>query len=44
MKQHHQWSIDEIESMIPWERDIYVNLLKQHVDEEKKKHEESMKR
>jgi len=44
MKQHHHWNIDEIESMIPWERDIYVNLLKQHVEEEKKKYEESMKK
>jgi len=35
MKQHHHWSIDEIESMIPWERDIYVALLKEHLEEEK---------
>jgi len=37
MKQHHQWSLDEIENMYPWEREIYVGLLKMHVDEENEK-------
>ena len=32
--QHHKYSLTEIENMIPWEKDIYVSLLQQHVEEE----------
>lgn len=35
--QYHKWSLWEIEGLIPWERDIYVALLKQHLEEEKLK-------
>ena len=34
LMQYHKYSLTEIESMIPWERDIYVELLKQHIEEE----------
>tara|TARA_R100001377_G_C3143067_1_gene93428 strand:+ start:462 stop:614 length:153 start_codon:yes stop_codon:yes gene_type:complete len=27
LMQHHKWSITEIENMMPWERDVYVQLL-----------------
>ena len=27
MAQHHKYSIDEIERMIPYERDIYFSML-----------------
>mgnify|MGYP007000058525 len=27
MIQHHKWSITEIENLIPWERDVYVQML-----------------
>lgn len=39
MMQHHKYSLTEIENMIPWERDIYVSLLKNHVEEENKRME-----
>ena len=32
--QHHKYSLTEIEDMMPWERDIYVGLLNQYVEEE----------
>ncbi|MAK80325.1 MAG: hypothetical protein CMJ17_00370 [Phenylobacterium sp.] len=32
-----QMSLTEIENMIPWERQIYIELLKKHVEEENKK-------
>ena len=32
--QHHKYSLTEIENMIPWERDVYISLLKQYIDEE----------
>ena len=34
MIQHHKWSLTEIEDMLPYERDIYVNLLNAYVEEE----------
>ena len=38
--QHHKYSLSEIENMMPWERDIYVQMLIEHLKEEKKKQEE----
>ena len=35
LMQHHKYSLTEIENMMPWERDIYVELLKQHIEEQK---------
>ena len=35
--QHHKYSLGDIENMMPWERDIYVNLLQQHIKEENDK-------
>jgi len=43
--QHHKYSLTELESMIPWERDVYVNLLIQHIEEENEKiKQQKMKR
>jgi hypothetical protein len=35
--QFHKYSIGEIESMIPFERDIYVGLLENYIEEEKQR-------
>jgi len=32
--QHHKNSLTELENMIPWEREIYVSLLTQYIEEE----------
>lgn len=37
--QHHKYSLAEIENMMPWEKFIYIDLLKQYI-----KHEEDLKR
>jgi hypothetical protein len=37
MMQHHKYSLTELENMIPWERDIYVALLIQYLEEENEK-------
>jgi len=37
LMQYHKYSLTEIENMIPWERDIYVEFLKQHIEEEEQK-------
>lgn len=35
--QHHKYSLSELESMMPWERDIYVVMLTQYIEEENEK-------
>ena len=35
--QHHKYSLTELDSMIPWERDIYVSLLVNYIAEENEK-------
>ena len=45
--QHHKYNITEIENMIPWERDIYVDMLITYIKEENEKRrreQEKMKR
>lgn len=32
--QHHNYSLTELEFMIPWEREVYVTMLIEHVKEE----------
>jgi len=32
--QHHKYSLTELENMIPWEREIYVGMLQQYIEEE----------
>lgn len=32
--QHHKYSLTEIENMMPWEREIYLSLLKEYIEEE----------
>ena len=34
LMQHHKYILTELENMMPWEREIYVSLLQQHVEEE----------
>jgi len=31
---HHKYSLAELEEMIPFERDIYIMLLTQHIEQE----------
>ena len=37
---HHKYSLTELENMIPWEREIYLSLLKQYVEEENLKQQQ----
>ena len=31
---HHKYSLTELENMIPWEREVYLTLLQQFIEEE----------
>jgi hypothetical protein len=39
LMQHHKYSLWDIENMLPWERDVYVSLLQQHIEEENAKNQ-----
>jgi hypothetical protein len=32
--QHHQYNLSDIENIIPWERDIYLSQLIEHIESE----------
>ena len=34
LMQHHKYSLTELENMIPWEREVYLTLLQQYIEEE----------
>lgn len=40
MAQHHKYSISDLENMIPFERDLYVDMLLQFLDRQKTDTEE----
>lgn len=35
--QYHKYSLDDLENMIPFEREIYVAMLIQYLEEEKQR-------
>ena len=43
MMQHYKYSLTELDDMIPWEREIYVGLLLQHIEDEKLRMEQERK-
>jgi hypothetical protein len=38
--QHHNYSLSDLENMMPWEREIYVEMLMNYIEEQNKKQEE----
>lgn len=40
LMQHHHYSLSEIDMMMPWEREIYLSMLIEHLKEEKERQEE----
>ena len=38
--QHHNYALSDIENLIPWERDIYVDMLVTYLKEQKEKQKE----
>ena len=34
MMQHHGYSLTELENMMPWERQVYIQLLSDWIEEE----------
>ena len=40
LMQHHKYSLTEIENLIPWEKDVYIALLEQYIEEENLKQQQ----
>jgi hypothetical protein len=40
MMQHHNYSLEELENMVPWEREIYIGLLMKYLQDEKEQMEQ----
>jgi len=37
--QHHKYSLTELDNLMPWEKEVYVNLLTNYIKEENEKEE-----
>ena len=35
LMQHHKYSLEALDGMVPWERDIYIILLEQYLEEKR---------
>ncbi len=35
--ENHKYSLEDLENMIPWEREIYITLLAEFIKEENKR-------
>ena len=39
MMQHFNYSLTELDKMIPWEREVYLTLLNEFLEEQQRKQE-----
>lgn len=39
--QHHKYSLNEIDEMMPWEREVYLSLLMDHLKQEEQARKEA---
>jgi len=46
LMQFHKYTLSDLEGMIPWERHLYIDLLKEHIKKENERirDEKSMQR
>ena len=42
--QHHNYSLTELENMMPWEREVYLGLLMNFLKEEEERMEREKRR
>ena len=40
LMQYHKYSLTELENMMPWERDIYLALLRDYIEDENLKRQQ----
>ena len=44
MMQHYNYSLEELENMVPWEREIYIGLLMKYLQDEKDQMEQEKRK
>ena len=44
MMQHHKYSLSERDNLIPREKEVYMNMLIEHLKEEKQRQDEANRR
>jgi len=44
MAQHHKYSVDELENMMPYERDIFVEMLLDYLEKQRQELEKKSKK
>ena len=44
MMQHHNYSLEELENMVPWEREIYIGLLMNYLKDEQEQREQEKRK
>ena len=44
MMQHHNYSLEELENMMPWEREIYIGLLMNYLRDEKEQRDQEQRK
>ena len=37
LMQHHKYSLTELDNMLPWERQVYIDMLVKFLEEEKER-------
>jgi hypothetical protein len=42
--QHHKWSLTELDSLMPWEKSVYVTMLLQWIEAENARREEELRK
>lgn len=41
MSQHHKYSLSDVENLIPFERDLYVEMIKDLLEKQKEENEKN---
>ena len=44
MIQHHNWSLTELDNMVPYEKQLYVDMLSNWIEEENERIEQQNKK
>ena len=42
--QHHKYSLSEIDTLIPWEKDVYTDMLVDFIKEEREREQQESRR
>jgi len=43
LMQHHKYSLTELDNMLPWERQVYIDMLVRYLEEENERLKASQK-